>query len=307
MTASTACMWFVGVSTGSSSIMRVFPRWADLLALPTRRLIGHDIPLDAPAGAYRRAVAAIRDNPQHLGALITTHKMAVFRHALDLFDDVDELARTFGEVSSVAKRGDRLIGSAKDPVTVRLALEEFLPPDHFARTGAAGLVLGSGGAGCALTYALGLRADAPSLIICTALDSAPLEHQRALHQRAGIPTDRVRYLVTPTPEDATALLSQLPAGSLIVNATGMGKDRAGSPLTPAATFPEGGYVWDFNYRGSLDFLVQARSQQANRSLVVEDGWRYFIHGWTEVIADVFDIAIPAAMIPQLSAVAAEVR
>jgi shikimate dehydrogenase len=92
-----------------------------------------------------------------------------------------------------------------------------------------------------------------------------------------------------------------------VNATGMGKDRAGSPLSPSVAFPEGGYVWDFNYRGSLDFLVQARSQQANRSLVVEDGWRYFIHGWTEVIADVFDMAIPAAMIPRLSAVAAEVR
>jgi shikimate dehydrogenase len=300
-------MGFVGVTTGSSSIMRVFPRWAEVLGLPTYRLVGHDVGVDAPAEAYHRVIADIRDDPQHLGALVTTHKMAVFRHALDLFDEVDELARTFGEISSVAKRGDRLIGSAKDPVTVRLALEEFLPPDHFTRTGAAALVLGSGGAGCALTYALGLRADAPSLIICTALESAPLDHQRALHERAGITADRLRYVVTPTPEDATALLSQLPAGSLIVNATGMGKDRAGSPLTPAAAFPEGGYIWDFNYRGSLDFLVQARSQQANRSLVVEDGWRYFIYGWTEVIADVFDTTIPPQMIPRLSAVAAEVR
>jgi shikimate dehydrogenase len=300
-------MGFVGVTTGSSSIMRVFPRWAEVLGLPTCRLVGHDVGVDAPAATYRRVIANIRDDPQHLGALVTTHKMAVFRHALDLFDEVDGLARTFREISSVAKRDDRLIGSAKDPVTVRLALEEFLPPDHFTRTGAAALVLGSGGAGCALTYALGLRADAPSLIICTALESAPLDHQRALHERAGITADRLRYVVTPTPEDATALLSQLPPGSLIVNATGMGKDRAGSPLTPAAVFPEGGYVWDFNYRGSLDFLVQARIQRANRSLVVEDGWRYFIHGWTEVIADVFNIAIPAAMIPRLSAVAAEVR
>jgi shikimate dehydrogenase len=307
VTPCGACMGFVGVTTGNSSIMRVFPRWAEVLGLPTRRLVGHDVGVDAPAETYRRVIADIRDDPQHLGALITTHKMAVFRHALDLFDEVDGLARTFGEISSVAKRAGRLIGSAKDPVTVRLALEDFLPPDHFTRTGAAALVLGSGGAGCALTYALGLRSDAPSLIICTALDSTPLDHQRALHERAGIRADRLRYVVTPTPDDATVLLSQLPAGSLIVNATGMGKDRAGSPLTPSVAFPEGGYVWDFNYRGSLDFLAQARSQQANRSLVVEDGWRYFIHGWTEGIADVFDIEIPAAMIPRLSAVAAEVR
>jgi hypothetical protein len=26
-------------------------------------------------------------------------------------------------------------------------------------------------------------------------------------------------------------------------------------------------------------------------LQVEDGWTYFIHGWTQVIAEVFDVAI----------------
>ena len=66
-------------------------------------------------------------------------------------------------------------------MTVRLALEDFLPPDHFARTGGAALVLGSGGAGCALSHQFGVRADRPSEIICT----DRLDHLRDLHARSG--------------------------------------------------------------------------------------------------------------------------
>jgi shikimate 5-dehydrogenase len=78
----------------------------------------------------------------------------------------------------------------------------------------------------------------------------------------------------------------------VANATGLGKDAPGSPITDAAIFPEYGYAWDFNYRGDLVFLDQARRQAAARHLTLEDGWVYFIHGWTQVIAEVFDIAIP---------------
>ena len=42
-------MGFVGVSTAESSIMRIFPRWAEILGLPTRTLTGFDLPLGASA------------------------------------------------------------------------------------------------------------------------------------------------------------------------------------------------------------------------------------------------------------------
>jgi shikimate 5-dehydrogenase len=87
----------------------------------------------------------------------------------------------------------------------------------------------------------------------------------------------------------------------------MGKDRPGSPLTDAGRFPERGVVWEFNYRGSLEFLAQARAQQRERDLTVEDGWRYFVHGWSQVVADVFDIPMPPQTVQQLAAIAAEVR
>ena len=307
MIADASYMGFVGVTTSSSSMMKIFPAWAEVLGLPTRRLIGHDIPLDSSPDTYRSVIQSIRDDPHHLGALVTTHKMAVFNSALDLFDSVDDLALTFGEISSVAKRGTRLIGAAKDPLTVRLALEEFISPNHFVGTGGAALVLGSGGAGCALSYQLAQRLDAPSQLICTALSNAPLDHQRDLHERAGIDPTRVRYVKTTSSEDVDALLAELPAGSLVVNATGLGKDQPGSPISEAGVFPLEGLVWEFNYRGSLEFLDQAKRQQPSRRLRIEDGWRYFIYGWSQVIADVFDIEMPANKTAQLGTIATRWR
>ena len=147
-------MGFVGVSTGHSSIRKVFPAWADTLQLPTRTLIGHDLPLGAAAPVYRSLVQQISQDHLHRGALVTTHKVSVYDAAKDLFDELDDLAVVFGEISSIYKRGSQLCGSAKDPITVSLALEELVPDGHFTATGAEVLCLGSGGSGTALSLSL---------------------------------------------------------------------------------------------------------------------------------------------------------
>jgi shikimate dehydrogenase len=300
-------MGFVGVSTGHSSIREVFPAWADTLHLPTRTLIGHDIPLGAAAPVYRSLVQQISQDHLHRGALVTTHKVSVYDAAKDQFDELDDLAVVFGEISSIYKRGSQLCGSAKDPITVRLALEELVPDGHFTATGAEVLCLGSGGSGRALSHQLGVRSDRPARVTCTARSEVKLTHLRDLHERAGLSTSLFRYVVAPNTHDTDALVAALPPGSLVVNATGLGKDRPGSPLSDQVAFPERGLIWDFNYRGSLEFLRQAQRQQHDKDLVVEDGWRYFIHGWTQVIADVFHILMPPETVGELGRVAAAVR
>jgi hypothetical protein len=57
------------------------------------------------------------------------------------------------------------------------------------------------------------------------------------------------------------------------------------------------------------FLEQARRQEAERRLFIEDGWIYFLHGWTRVIAEVFDVDIPTSgpEFDRLSEIAATVR
>jgi shikimate dehydrogenase len=69
-------------------------------------------------------------------------------------------------------------------------------------------------------------------------------------------------------------------------------------------FPISALVWEFNYRGSLEFLHQARAQQHERALVIEDGWRYFVHGWSQVVGDVFDRPMSAATVAELGRVTA---
>ena len=300
-------MGFVGVTTGSSSIMKVFPLWADILDLPTRTLVGHDLPMDAEPAAYRAMVEQIRDDPHHRGALVTTHKMNLYSAASDLFDELDPFAESCAEISSISKRGEKLIGRAKDPITVDLALNDFLPADHFTRTGAEVIILGAGGSGTALSWALAERSDAPARITVTALSQEQLDHLRDVHRQHGTADDLIRYVVTETAEEADAIVAAAPAGSVIANATGLGKDRPGSPLTDAVVYPEGAYVWEFNYRGSLEFLHQATARQAERGLHVVDGWRYFIHGWSQVVADVFEVDITGEVVERLADAAESVR
>ena len=306
-TPSADYMGFVGVTTGSSSIMKVFPLWADILGLPTRTLVGHDLPMDADPAVYRAMVEQIRDDEHHRGALVTTHKMNVFAAASDLFDELDPFAVSCSEISSISKRGAKLIGRAKDPITVDLALNDFLPADHFARTGAEVVILGAGGSGTALSWALAERADAPSLVTVTARSQDKLDHLREVHRQHGTAEDLIRYVVTETPEDADALVAAAPAGSVIANATGLGKDRPGSPLTDAVEYPEHAWVWEFNYRGSLEFMHQALAQREVRSLQVVDGWRYFIHGWSQVVADVFELDLTPEIVERLATAAESVR
>ncbi len=296
-------MGFVGVDTAHSSIMQVFPRWADRLGLPTRELRGHDLPLGAPDAAYRDLVATIRDDDGERGALVTTHKIRVFEAARDLFDELDDFSVQCGEISSISKRDGRLLGGAKDPLTAGLALREILPADWFAGGGEV-VCLGAGGAGTAISTYLAQTADPPVRVTVTDVGRERLAHLRDVHDRAGLDPGRFAYVVTDRPDD---LVASAPAGSLVVNATGLGKDRPGSPLDDATPFPRGSVVWEINYRGSLDFLRQAQRQRAEQDLRVHDGWRYFVHGWTHAVEEVFGVAMTPALVDELAALAAEVR
>jgi shikimate dehydrogenase len=171
-------MYFIGVTTGQSSIMRLFPLWAEVLGLKHAQLIGVDLPLHAAPEQYRQVVAQIKNDP------------------------------------------------------------------------------------------LSLNED---------------------------------------PQENDRLMAELPPGSLVINATGMGKDRPGSPITGAGVFPTYGIAWELNYRGKLDFLHQALAQWELRHLTVHDGWCYFIISWVDHIAEVFHIKVTPEQFDQLAGKAEMIR
>jgi shikimate 5-dehydrogenase len=154
--------------------------------------------------------------------------------------------------------------------------------------------MGAGGSTIAFTWHLiqaRRGADRPTRLIVSDRNPARLDEIRRIHVElaAGVP---VTYLLAEKTSDNDAALATLKPGSLVVNATGLGKDAPGSPLTDGARFPESGIVWDLNYRGDLIFLDRARRQAVTQRLQIENGWSYFLHGWTQVIAEVFHIEIP---------------
>ncbi len=309
--AQRPTMYFIGVTTGKSSIMNVFPRWAEHLGRGDVAIQGIDCRWHDEPAVYRAVVDFIRRDELSLGALVTTHKIDLLAACREMFDELDPYAQLMGEVSSISKRDGRLVGHAKDPISSGLALEAFLPANHWKQTGGEAFVIGAGGSSIALTSYLmdAARGDnRPGRIVVSNRSAPRLEEIKRIHDELGRPVP-TEYHHTPRPEDSDAILGRLPPHSLVANATGLGKDAPGSPITDAGVFPQQGLAWDFNYRGDLLFLDQARAQQERQNLVVEDGWVYFIHGWTQVIAEVFHIDIPTAGpgFEELSRIAAETR
>ncbi len=286
---------FIGVTTEGSSIYRVFPAWARRLGLEAE-ILGLDLAPRSDPAVYREAVRAIREDPLVRGAAITTHKLALFAACRDVFDEIDSYAEAMTEASCISKRDERLRCSAKDPITSGLALASFVPQTYFALAPTDVFAIGAGGSSIALTWHLMRRRPgiaAPARIFISDRDPDRLAEIARIHR--DIETDcELFYVLADRPAENDAVLARLQPGSLVVNATGLGKDAPGSPLTAEAVFPHHGIAWDFNYRGELVFLDLARAQRHDRELQIEDGWTYFVHGWLAAVAEIFEIDIPSA-------------
>ncbi len=300
----TSTFWFFGVTTGQSAMQQIYPLWMEELGIDSA-LQGIDFPLGAPPADYRAAVARIKHDPGSVGALITTHKLNVLAAASELFDGLDESAALLREVSCIHKSDGRLLGAALDDRTSRLALEA-LTSEGFWRQGGELLLLGAGGASIATTLGLHRAAaaglDVPRRIRVTARSPHRLEELAEVHRHLGFDIPVVP-VVTANAGEADAVVADLPPHSMVVNATGMGKDRPGSPLTDAVVYPRNSIAWDMNYRGERPFLDQAAQQASARGLTVVDGWDYFVYSWTHVVSVVHGVEIDAAAFERLSAIA----
>jgi shikimate dehydrogenase len=277
--------------------MKLFPRWAKLLGLDSS-IEGRDIPLGAEPEAYRKAVAEIAGDPGIAGALVTTHKVAVYQHAGSLFARLDRYARLCREVSCISKRDHAMVGHAKDPITAGLAMDHMLGVDYWRDRHADVLCMGAGGAGTAITVRLLTAEHRPARIVVTDVERARIESLAAICQE--LRGRGVELIHVSGPEETEGLLAGLRPESGVVNATGMGKDLPGSPVADAAPFPPGAVVWDLNYRGELAFLRLARQRADELGLRVHDGWRYFLHGWTEVIAEVYRLDLTPSLFERLA-------
>ncbi len=302
-------IYFIGVTTGQSTMTRLFPFWASILGLGNTQLIGVDLPLQAPLEEYREAVAQIKYDPLSMGALITTHKINLFNAARDIFDTCDPYAQLCREVDCISKRDGHLVAQSLDPPGSRRALQTILGQHYWGRSEGHVLCLGAGGAGTAITVNLLTEThseDRPQRILVVNDHQYGLDRLRSIVEQIESAVE-IAYVLNSDPRRNDALLATLPEGSLVINATGMGKDRPGSPITDEGLFPLHSVAWDLNYRGELAFLHQARAQEQVRYVQAYDGWDYFVVSWAYHLAEIFHLTITAQQLAQLKAKAEEIR
>lgn len=307
--AKQPTIYFIGVTTTQSSIMQVFPLWAKAMGLDDAIIKGIDIEIHANPESYREVVDFIKNDELSMGALVTTHKIDLYNATKDMFEYLDPYAQMFGEMSSISKKNGRLEGYAKDPITSGLSLDAFVPKNYFKDYGGEVFIMGAGGSAIAMSaYLLNENKgdNLPSKLIVSNRSQPRLDEIEKIVKQIK-PGAAAEFHLAPETELNDEILKQLKAYSLIINATGLGKDRPGSPLTENCEFPLNSLVWEINYRGDLLFMHQALNQKESKNLYVEDGWIYFLHGWTQVIAEVFHIIITADIFEECERIANEQR
>jgi len=306
---SVPTFYFIGVTTGKSSIMKVFPLWMMVLGREEVVIEGMDCKIHDEPGAYRNVVAQIKYDLLSLGALVTTHKIDLLNAACDMFEYLDPYAQITGEVSSISKLEGRLEGHAKDPLTSGASLDAIIEKGYFGKTQGEVLCFGAGGSGVAtLLHLINKKdnADRPAKFSFVNRSQGRLDHAKEMV--GGLKTDiEIEYICNSDPLINDGIMEKFPPYSLIINATGMGKDTPGSPVTWQGKFPLHSVSWEFNYRGELDFLHQSLAQVESRNVKVEDGWLYFVHGWTQVVAQVLHFDLTPALFDKLNEAASTVR
>lgn len=287
-------MLFVGVTTSQSIINQIFPRWMELLK-SNLILECYDIDLLADPEEYRICVNKIKTNPIIKGALVTTHKIPLYNAASDLFSELDESSNMIKEIGCIYKRNNQLLGEATDVITVKKAFNDIWFRYNYNNKGNIQVcILGCGGAGIALGFAI-LSSNYLNIQKILMIDNNTIRLEQARNSLSKFDSNSIIvYSKSNSVYDNDILVSSLSDNAIIVNATGLGKDLPGSPISENVVFPNGGCIWEFNYRGELLFIDIAKLQEESKDLVIEDGFNYFIHGWTTVISRVLNIKMDSS-------------
>lgn len=195
---------------------------------------------EVPPEELPAAVESLRDSSM-LGANLTIpHKETV----IPLLDTVSSEAQSVGAVNTIVRRGDSLDGYTTDVVGFQRALADLGSDVDGIRA----VLLGAGGAGRAVAYAL-LMAGVSELIV----------HNRTADRAERLAHDfgRLGEIRAVTDSELAGLT---PEAELLVNATSLGMMRQGVAFdeTPidASLLPRQGAVIDLIYRPARTRLLR---------------------------------------------------
>ena len=235
-------LWFVGVSTSGSRAIGLFPRWCAALGIDAE-LVPVDLPLGAPAEAHRRLVANLGADQEAVGAVVTTHKVALFEAAAERFASRDPSVDLFEEIACVtagmeASRPTLSIHGARPGRCLRCF------PGPSTRSA---LVLGAGGAGTAVAAALLMDRTSPWTVTLTDTAGDRLARAERILSALSVRNRAVLVPASGSEENDGALARRLRIARRQCDRDGEGRARISG--VRKRVFPEHGLVWDLNYRG----------------------------------------------------------
>lgn len=286
-------VYLVGGQPLPDPLVEAYPKWARRFDQGSADIVPIAAPSAADSAAYRGLVEFLRDEYNVLGLVMLSHADTLFQHTHAMFDEIDSDAQLLGEIGVVRRAPGTLTALAPAKVAAERAYEQtFDAADPLPEA----LIIGGTGPARALALALSGTADAatPRRVSLTTLDGKSMTEMR--QRVAELPEDQrpiLRHIESQIEHDR--LVTLLPPGSLVVNASGTADKDAPSPVGDAALFPENGLVWDLDAVGtSSPFLDKARKQRSARGLRLADGPLFHRLQWVAAAAAVFGGDVDAA-------------
>ena len=305
---------FVGISTEGSSVHQAFPLWAPILA-PNGVLRGVNLPEDSEPERFRELVTNMRDNPHVMGAVVTSHKLRLYRAVSDLVE-ADAFVELTHEINSLDTR-DGIRAFARDAQSLDVVLDTTATDSPDPRRPF--ICIGAGGSAIALLLAMSLdvqktldtgSVSRPTLANRRGSLSIVGRRQQSLDEiadvchRIGLDRSEIDLILASTPDHVSEITRAAERSTVVANSTGLGKTSPGSPLPGPAAFAPHTVAWDFNYRGPLTFLEQARQATSVRT---EDGWDYFLAGWSAALAAVGQLEFTPGLLNEVRTASVPLR
>ncbi|MBT3323415.1 MAG: shikimate dehydrogenase [Anaerolineae bacterium] len=196
--------------------------------------------------ALKKLLDLVRAGEIHGLNVTIPHKQNV----ISLLDELSDSAQTIGAVNTIVLRDGKLIGENTDAPGFWKDLQNLRPD----RSRSNALILGSGGAARAITYAL-LTAGWDVML---ATREADIQQAQILIQDFTAQNPEYAKKLSNTELKKTVLDDLIPTLSLIVNTTpvGMASHLQGSPYPKNLAFPKNAALYDLIYNPSKTQLMQ---------------------------------------------------
>ena len=228
------------------------------------------VPFDVDPEDLGRAVAGVRALGIAGVNVTIPHKEAV----IEFLDEVEQDALEIGSVNTIANRDGRLIGSSTDgPAFIRSLVETGYEPN-----GSKAVILGGGGAGRAVAFAL-VKSGAEVLVF----DEAPGKAEKL----AGDVRDVMKSDVARGESDFSRVADWIKKANLLVNCTPVGMHPNVDRIpVPEDILRSDMTVYDVVYNPMRTKLLQAAETKGAKTV---SGMKMFVYQgaisfktWTEI-------------------------